>query len=331
MGETSLWTIYHETLTFRQWLFKTPKLLWVRQPLGDKKLQIIVTGSLGQIGSPVAKRLLATGHTVTVVTHSHERQAEIEALGARAVVGSVEDQAFLAKAFVGAEAVFALLPPSYTVTDLPTHARRIGVNFAHAIDLAGVARVAYLSSWGADLDHGTGFIVGTHFMEQALGGVSAAVTHLRATSLYGNLFNVIPQIKHAGTVTSNYGGDNRLVLVHTDDIADAVVDELRSPAVQRKIRYVASDTTTIRELARTLGEAIGRPELAWTVVSDDDLRTRLLAQGLSAYAADLRVELGVAHRTGLLMEDFERHQPIPLGRVKIGDFAREFAQAFERS
>lgn len=51
-------------------------------------MKIIVTGSLGHISKPLAEKLLQQGHGVTVVSSNPERQQEIEALGARATIGS---------------------------------------------------------------------------------------------------------------------------------------------------------------------------------------------------------------------------------------------------
>ena len=47
-------------------------------------MKVIVTGSLGNIGKPLATELVQKGHQVTVISRNTEKQKEIEALGARA-------------------------------------------------------------------------------------------------------------------------------------------------------------------------------------------------------------------------------------------------------
>lgn len=58
-------------------------------------MKIIVTGSLGHISLPLTKELIEKGHRVTVVSSAEERRTAVEALGAAAAVGSLEDAEFL--------------------------------------------------------------------------------------------------------------------------------------------------------------------------------------------------------------------------------------------
>ena len=51
-------------------------------------MKIIVTGSLGYISTPLTKELIKKGHSVTVISSKAEKQAAIEALGAKAVIGA---------------------------------------------------------------------------------------------------------------------------------------------------------------------------------------------------------------------------------------------------
>ena len=125
-------------------------------------MKIIVTGSLGHISEPLTKQLVGEGHAVTVISSTPERQAAIGELGATAAVGSVEDAEFLAATFAGAEALYAMVPPNMAAPDVLAYYQRVGRSYARAIEQAGVPRVVHLSSWGADLDRGTGFILGSH-------------------------------------------------------------------------------------------------------------------------------------------------------------------------
>ena len=45
-------------------------------------MKYVVTGSLGNISKPLAERLIAAGHEVTVMSSNPEKAAEIEKLGA---------------------------------------------------------------------------------------------------------------------------------------------------------------------------------------------------------------------------------------------------------
>lgn len=71
-------------------------------------MKIIITGSLGNISKPLAATLVEKGHLVTVITSSTERTEEIEKLGTKAAIGSVEDLSFLTQTFTDADAVYCM-------------------------------------------------------------------------------------------------------------------------------------------------------------------------------------------------------------------------------
>jgi len=73
-------------------------------------MKYVITGSIGNISKPVSTALIKAGHDVTVITSKEGNVAAIEALGAHAAVGSVEDTAFLTKTFEGADAVYTMVP-----------------------------------------------------------------------------------------------------------------------------------------------------------------------------------------------------------------------------
>ncbi len=293
-------------------------------------MKIIVTGSLGNVSRPLATELVQKGHTVTVISSKSAKQAEIEALGATAAIGSLADADFLAATFAGTDAVYAMVPPSFTEPDSRAYFQRIGRNYAQAIQQAGVPRVVQLSSWGAHRDHGTGGILGSHDVEEILAALPGlALTHLRPTSFYTNYYGFVGLIKGAGFMGANCANTRRVALVHPRDIAAAAAEELTSPAAPagRTVRYVASDERTPDEVAHVLGAAIGRPDLRWVAFSDEQMRENLLKNGLpTSTAADI-VDIYASMNSGALGEDYEQHKPI-LGKVKLEDFAKEFAAAF---
>jgi len=58
-------------------------------------MKIVLTGSLGNIGKPITIELVAKGHSVTVISSNLERKRDIQALGAKAAIGSMFDAEFL--------------------------------------------------------------------------------------------------------------------------------------------------------------------------------------------------------------------------------------------
>lgn len=303
--------------------------------VNNSNMKITVTGSLGHISKPLTQALVEKGHRVTVVSSSPDKRDAIEAIGATAAVGSIEDANFLTEAFGGAEAVYTMVPPvGYfdPTIDPIAYFRSIGNNYAQAIRKAGVKRVVNLSSWGAHRDNGNGGIAGAYHLEQILNELSdqVNVTHIRPTSFYYNLYGFIPSIKTAGVIAASYGGDDRTVLVAPSDIAAAVAEEFETPASGRKVRYVASDELTCQEVARILGQAIGKPDLKWIVIPAQEMLSRLQAAGMPPHMAASLVELQAGHHSGIIAEEYYLNRPAVLGKVKTADFAREFAAVFNQ-
>ena len=295
-------------------------------------MTIIVTGSLGHISRPLTETLIQNGHQVTVISSNSDRQADIEALGAKAAIGSVDDADFLTATFTGADAVYAMIPPNYTTPDSTAYYQKIGDSYAGAIRQAGVKRVVHLSSWGADKESGTGFIVGSHRVEQTLNQLTGvAVTHLRAGYIYYNMLRFVDMIKGSGRIMSNYGGDDKIVMVAPVDIAAAAADELQTPATPgTHIRYVASDDRSVAEITPILGAAIGKPDLQWIHLTDEQMKGGMERNHLPAHVIENSIALGASIHNGTLREDYDRQHPHKMGLVKLEDYAKEFEAAYQK-
>ena len=292
-------------------------------------MKIVVTGSLGNISKPLTQVLVEKGHAVTVISSKPSKQPEIEALGATAATGSLEDAAFLASALTGADAVYVMIPPNFTEPNQVAYYSRLAHNYAQAIRQTGVKRVVCLSSWGAHLNKGTGPILGSHHVENILNELAdVTTTYLRPTSFYTNLYGFVGMIKAQGFIGANYGGDDKVAMVHPRDIAAVAAEELTTPGtIGQQVRYVSSDECTCTEAARVLGAAIDKPDLQWLTFTDQQMQEALEQNGVPAPAAAGVVELYASIHSGKLGEDYELHKPI-MGKVKLADFAKEFAAAF---
>jgi uncharacterized protein YbjT (DUF2867 family) len=297
-------------------------------------MKIIITGSLGHISKPLTIELVKKGHAVTVISSNPEKQKDIQALGALAVIGSVEDADFLASAFTGADAVYTMVPPAnYFSPDIDpmAYCLRIGNNYANAIKKSGVKRVVHLSSIGAHLEKDSGLILGHRAVELILGKLSGiSITFLRPAGFYYNLYSFLPMIKKEGLIAAVYGADEMLIWVSPVDIAAVAAEELQTPHAGNKIRYVASDELTGNETARILGEAIGKPDLKWILIPREQMKNGLVAVGMNPVAAAGLVEMFASQYAGALTEDYYRHRPLVLGNVKLRDFAKEFAATYKQ-
>jgi uncharacterized protein YbjT (DUF2867 family) len=291
-------------------------------------MKFVVTGSLGNISKPLTQSLLAAGHTVTVISSQPERAKEIEALGAIAAIGNISDVAFLTRTFAGADAVYTMIPPTFTATDYRKYFNDTARSYAEAIKASGVKQVVNLSSIGAHLPDGTGQIKGLYDAEHILNALEDVnMVHLRPSYFYTNFYNNVDMIKHAGILGGNYPAEGRMVMVHPADIADVVAETIQQNFSGKKIQYIASDDISLAETTKLLGNAIGKPELPWIEFSDDQALEGMLQAGVPDDLARNFVEMGNAIKSGILFEDYDRNKPVMSGR-KFADFAEEFADRF---
>lgn len=292
-------------------------------------MKIVITGSLGNISQPLAIELVQKGHTVTVISSKADKKSAIEDLGATAAIGYLDNAGFLTATFTGADAVYCMIPPNFTVADSRAYYQSIGRSYGQAIGQSGVKRVIHLSSWGAHLNKGTGFIAGSHDVEQLLNVLpDVAITHLRAGSFYSNLYAFADMIEKAGFIATNYGGNDKIVMVSPLDIATAAAEELIRSATGQTVRYVVSGEYTANETARIIGAAISKPDLQWMTLTDEQTRSGMEQSGIPPHIATGFVELGASIHSGRLGEDYEQHKPATMGKVKLEDYAYEFAAAY---
>jgi uncharacterized protein YbjT (DUF2867 family) len=296
-------------------------------------MKITVTGSLGNISKPLTKELVQKGHEVTVISSKPERQKDIEALGATAAIGTLEDFDFVLSSFTGADAVYTMVPPHDFFDDkfdLMNHYRIIGNNYMEAIQESGIKRVVHLSSVGAHLEKGTGLVLAHHYLEGLLDNLkNIAITIMRPTAFYYNLYSFITGIKTMGTIMSNYGADDELVWVSPVDIATAIAEEMETPLVGRKLRYVASEELTCNEVAGILGAAIGKADLKWTTIPNEQMEKGLIGFGMAPKIAAALVEMQACMHSGVFFEDYYQNRPV-MGKTKMKDFAKEFAVAYNQ-
>ena len=299
-------------------------------------MQIIVTGSLGHISKPLTQELLQKGHSVTVISSNPERQKDIEALGAKAAIGTMQDAGFLTKTFKGADVVYvmeALGAGSFFNQNLDLMAahNRIANNYKQAVEQSGVKRVVHLSSVGAHTDKGVGILAFHYNVENILKQLpdDVSIKFMRPVGFYDNMFAFMQTIKTQGAIVQNYGGDHKEPWVSPFDISAVIAEEIEKPFEGRKIRYIASDEASPNEIAEMLGEAIGKPDLKWLVIPDEQLLNGMIAAGMNPGIARGLVEMNIGRRNALY-EDYDRNKPT-LGKVKLKGFAKEFAVAFSKS
>jgi uncharacterized protein YbjT (DUF2867 family) len=288
----------------------------------------VITGSIGHISKPIIEGLVKAGNQVRVITSTTERVKDIEHLGAKALVGQVQDISFLETAFKGAHVVYTMIPPIWQTNNWRASQNEVAKNYAKAIQDNGIKYVVNLSSIGAHVGNGVGPVDGLHDFEQLLNRIpNLNVKHLRPSFFFYNFISQIGLIKQAGIVGGNYGDGEKVFLVHTKDIAAAALEELLNlKFTGNSIRYIFGDERSGKEIAEVLGKAIGK-NINWVVFTDEQQKQGLLHAGLSETHSQAYTDMGKALREGVMQHDARKHKP-DLSPTKLEDFAKEFADVY---
>lgn len=289
----------------------------------------VITGSIGHISKPVVESLVKAGKEVNVITSDAARVSAIEALGAKALVGSVSDRDFVKRAFREADVVYTMIPPIWQTSDWRAAQNEVARIYTEALQGSTVKYVVNLSSIGAHLGNGVGPVDGLADFEKMLNGLPGIqVKHLRPGYFFYNFITQIGLINHAGILGDNFGLEGQKIpLVHTRDIAAVALEELLNVSFAGKsFRYILSDRRTMQDAARVLGQAIGK-NIPWVVFTDEQALKGALDAGVPASHAGPFIEMGAMLRSGRMQEDLEKHAPTP-GSTKLEDFASEFQAAF---
>lgn len=294
-------------------------------------MKYVLTGGAGHITKPAAEKLLAAGQDVTIISRNAANAKGLAAKGATIAEGNIEDAAFITKTFAGADAVYLMIPPNFSPEGgWRQYQNNVADIFVGAVKANNIKNVIVLSSVGAHMGNGSGPVDGLADLEKKLAPLDGTNTRfLRPSYFMYNLHNMAGLIKGMNIMGANYGGtEEKLVLVHTNDIADALTEELLQLNFKgHSIRYIASDERSTDEIAAVLSNAIGKPGIPWVSFTDEQSLGGMLQAGLPQTIAEGYVALGKAIRTGEAQADYWKNKPA-LGKIKLEDFAKEFAAAF---
>jgi len=255
---------------------------------------VVVTGATGSVGGKLARRLREAGVGVRAIGRSAGRLAELTAMGAETLIGDLDDADFLTRAFSGADAGFLMVPPSFDSPDFRADQRRLVARDVEAVARAELPRVVTLSSVGAELADGTGPIAGLHDLEEALNALPwLHLRHLRPAYFMENHLASIGLIKAQGMLGSAIRADTPFGQVATPDIAAYAAAVLQGASFTgRSVQYLSGPRDySMNQVARILGAAIGKPDLAYVTFPPDATKRALMGAGMSSNVAGLYVEM----------------------------------------
>ena len=281
---------------------------------------IVITGATGHTGRVAAEILLAKGEKVRVLGRSAAKLLPLTTKGAEAIALDMHDEAALTASFMGADAVYAVVPPDVTSDDVIGHYDRISEALVAAIKASGVKHVVTLSSVGAQLREGSGPVLGLHRMEEKINTIHHVnVLHLRPGAFMQNMLAQIPVIQRFGAVAGiikDIGAVTAQTL-ETRDFTGKSTRELLGPR----------DVST-NEAAKIIGAAIGKPELSYMEAPVPMFVTGLRQAGMSANMAELIAEMMLSISSGVQKPEEPRSARNFTPTTFESFVAEEFAPAY---
>ena len=284
----------------------------------------VVAGATGHVGAVVARALLARHIEVRAIVRSEEKGAELKGLGAELRIGSLEDSAFLTEVLTGADGAFLMIPPIPAANDFRAAQQIVLDAEVQAVTASKVPHVVFLSSWGADLDAGTGPILALHKAEQALPQTGARLTLVRAGMFAENLTHMIPVARDQGILPNFLRVDLSLPLIASHDIAHVVVDALVTPPAQDEVVYVVGPHEyTPADQAAVLEKYLSR-SVQLVNIGPEAAAGTLRHSGFKPSLADLYAEMYAALNAGLLTI-VEGHRVVT-GRQSLEDVMEPYCR-----
>jgi uncharacterized protein YbjT (DUF2867 family) len=291
----------------------------------------VITGATGNTGKPLTLALLAAGKEVRIISRSAEKAQDLVDKGAHLFVGDTAQPETLGKAFDGATAVYAMIPPDFSVPDLTAHQRKHADALAAAIKKAAVTYVVSLSSVGAHLKSDSGVVLGLRHMEQQFDRIEALNTlHLRPTYFMENTLGMIGMIKQMGAMGSPVDPNCSLSMIATRDIAEYAARRLLSlDFAGKNHQYLLGPRDlTYSEVTGIYGRAINSPDLKYVPVPFEDFKGIMINYaGASENTADRMNEFIRALNAGSVLEEAVR-TPEATTPTTIEEFAKMFSQVY---
>jgi uncharacterized protein YbjT (DUF2867 family) len=244
---------------------------------------------------------LAKGEKVRAVARNAEHLKDEVAKGAEAFVGQLGDSDSLARALEGAKAAYLMIPPDIRNQDYRKYQDELVESIGRAVEKAGLTHAVLLSSVGGDKPDKTGPVVGLHNLEQRLNNISGLnVLALRPAYFMENTLPQAALIRMFGMTAGPLRGDLSLPMIATRDIGEYATNALLKLDFQGKQtrELLGQRDLSYGEVASIIGKAIGKPDLKYTQLPDDQTRGGMISMGMSPSIANLILEMATALNSG---------------------------------
>lgn len=216
-------------------------------------MKIVVTGATGQLGAKVVEALLAKvpAEQLAVSVRDPEKASAFRARGVDVRRGDFEDPASLETAFAGVERLLIVSTQGDNDTRIRQHLAAVA-----AAERAGVQLIAYTSVVNAP-DNSLELAPVHKETEEAIAKTGIPYVFLRNNWYIENEIGTIQGIL-AGAPLVTSAGEGKVGWATREDYAQAAAAVLTGDVHGNKAYELSGMPITHAELARIIGEALGR-------------------------------------------------------------------------
>jgi uncharacterized protein YbjT (DUF2867 family) len=225
----------------------------------DNSQTFAITGITGQVGSVVAKTLLAAGHAVRALVRSVEKGEVWAKQGCDVALAEMTDAKALQAAFAGTNGAFILLPPNFAPSKGFPEAAAVVSALKKAVEAATPGKIVCLSTIGAQARQ-PNLLTQLQMMERALGLLPMPVAFLRPAWFMENAASDVEPAMKTGVLQSFLQPlDKPFPMVATADIGRVAAELLQERWSGRKvIELEGPRRITPNDIATTFSKVLGR-------------------------------------------------------------------------
>lgn len=248
---------------------------------------ILVTGATGNVGSEIARQLIARDEAFRIYVRDADKAASmIGSEGYEVALGDFSDEAAFASALEDVDAVYMVTNQSDAFkSDLQRMVRQV--------EQAGVDRFVMLSAEG-DPESEIFFVRRTGELEEIVRGTGLDWTFLRPDWFMQNFAGFV-----AAGMVAFPEGPGKTSFADVRDIAEVAIKALTETGhTHRTYRLTGPDAMTFAGAAARISAGLGR-DIPFVGITPEQMRDGLIAQGAEAWYADMNAEMTFAIRMGM--------------------------------
>ncbi|MFN3214457.1 MAG: NAD(P)H-binding protein [Henriciella sp.] len=248
---------------------------------------ILVTGATGNVGSEIARQLIARGTPFRVYVRDAEKaRGMIGETGYETALGAFDDEAAFAAALDGIDAV-------YMVTNQSDAFKSDLTRIVQQVKQAEIERFVMLSAEG-DPESDIFFVRRTGELEAIVREADLNWTFLRPDWFMQNFAGFV-----AAGMVAFPEGPGKTSFVDVRDVAEIAIKALTEPGhTYRTYRLTGPDAMTFAQAASRISAVLGR-EIPFVGITPEQMRDGLIAQGAEPWYAEMNAEMTFAVRMGM--------------------------------